>query len=149
MFDVVLRRIVDDKVDQKYLNIFLNCERDLKEVNKIFNNFLEMKRNTYHRFFFLADQELIIILEKTKDGKTLAEYAGMCFNCDRIILDKELISGFQSPSEIFKLRKTIIRGEPDEMFKSVEENMKNSLKFAIIGLLPKMKIGMNIEQEHK
>ena len=35
------------------------------------------------------------------------------------------------------------------MFKSVEENMKTSLKFSIIALLPKMKIGMNIEQEHK
>ena len=94
MFDVSLKKIAEDQKDQKCLNLFLNCSRDLKEVNKTFNNFLEMKRNTYHRFFFLADQELITILEKTKDGKTLAEYAGMCFNCDRIILDKELISGF-------------------------------------------------------
>lgn len=71
-----------------------NCDRELVEVNKIFNNFLEMKRNTYHRFFFLADQELVNILENTKDGKTLAKYASYCFNCDRLVLDKELISGF-------------------------------------------------------
>ena len=71
-----------------------NCERDLKEVNKVFNNFLEIKRNTYHRFFFLADQELITILENTKDAKSLANFAGYCFNCDRLVLDKELASGF-------------------------------------------------------
>lgn len=47
-----------------------------------------MKRNTYHRFFFLADQELINILENTKDGKSMAKFAGYCFNCDRIVLDK-------------------------------------------------------------
>lgn len=27
--------------------------------------------------------------------------------------------------------------------------MRNSLKFSVTGLLPKMKIGMNVEQEHK
>ena len=27
--------------------------------------------------------------------------------------------------------------------------MKNSLKFNIIALVPKMKIGMNVQQEHK
>lgn len=35
------------------------------------------------------------------------------------------------------------------MFKSVEENMKTSLKFSIMTLVPKMKIGMNIQQEHE
>jgi hypothetical protein len=30
------------------------------------------------------------------------------------------------------------------MFKLVEENMKMSLKSAILSLIPKMKIGMNI-----
>lgn len=117
MYDVPLKKIVDDCKDTKFLNLLLNCERDLREVNKTFTNFLEMKRMTYHRFFFLADQELITILEKTKDGRTLAGYVGMCFNCDRLLLDNELLSGFESATEVFKLRKTIIRGEPDEMFK--------------------------------
>lgn len=34
------------------------------------------------------------------------------------------------------------------MFKLIEENMKSSIKLSIMGLFPKMKIGMNIEQEH-
>lgn len=72
-----------------------------------------MKRNTYHRFFFLADQELINILENTKDGKSMAKFAGYCFNCDRIVLDKELVAGFETPTEMFKLRKVALKGEPD------------------------------------
>ena len=109
---------------------------------------MELKRNTYHRFFFLTDHELITILEKTKGIRSLTEYAHYCFNCTRLVLDKELISGFESPNETLKLRKTIIKGEADEMFKAIEENMKTSLKISIMGLFPKMKIGMNIEQEH-
>lgn len=35
-----LRRFVDDYKDTKFLNLLKNCERDLIEVNKIFNNFL-------------------------------------------------------------------------------------------------------------
>lgn len=65
-----------------------------------------------------------------------------------MVLDKELASGFESKFETFKLRKTILKGEPDEMFKLVEANMKSSLKSALLALFPKMKIGMNIEQEH-
>ena len=51
-----VRKMAEDYKDEKYYKILLNCEKELKEVNKIFNNFLEMKRNTYNRFFFLADQ---------------------------------------------------------------------------------------------
>lgn len=50
----------------------------------------------------------------------MAKYAGYCFNCDKLILDKELVSGFETATEIFKLKKVILKGEPDEMFKSVE-----------------------------
>ena len=57
-----IKKIVDDYEEQRYMNLMLNCARDLREVNKTFDNFLEIKRNTYHRFFFLADQELITIL---------------------------------------------------------------------------------------
>lgn len=32
------------------------------------------------------------------------------------------------------------------MFRMVEENMKTSLRFSILSLIPKMKVGMNIEQ---
>lgn len=87
-----------------------NIERDLREVNKTFATFLEIKRNTYYRFFFLADQELINILENTKDAKSLAKYAGYCFNCDRLLLERELVSGFETPTEMFKLRKGILKG---------------------------------------
>ena len=51
-----LKKITEDHKDEKFLTILSNCDRDLIEVNKVFNNFLEMKRNTYNRFFFLADQ---------------------------------------------------------------------------------------------
>jgi hypothetical protein len=40
----------------------------------------------------------------------------------------------------------MLRGEPDEMFKSISENMKSSMKFAVRNMIPKMKIAINIEQ---
>ncbi len=64
-------------------------------------------------------------------------------------MDNELINGLQTDNEIFRLRKLMLRGEPDEMFKSISENMKSSMKFGVRNLVPKMKISTNIEQELK
>ena len=49
----------------------------------------------------------------------MAKYGGYCFNCDHLDMDNELINGLQTENEIFKLRKLMLRGEPDEMFKSI------------------------------
>lgn len=54
-----------------------------------------------------------------KDGKSLTNYAGYCFNCDKLSLDKELVAGFETSSEVLKLKKANLKGEPDEMFKSL------------------------------
>jgi hypothetical protein len=43
------------------------------------------------------------------------------------------------------LRKTILKGETEEIFKNIEENMKNSMKLNIKGLLPKLKVAPNVE----
>jgi hypothetical protein len=79
----------------------------------------------------------------------MAKYGGYCFNCDQLDMDNELINGLQTDNEIFRLRKLMLRGEPDEMFKSISENMKSSMKFGVRNLVPKMKISTNIEQELK
>jgi hypothetical protein len=79
-------------------------------INRVFQNFLEAKRTTYNRFYFLTDEELVTIIENVKDSRSFAKYGGLCFNCDCINMDTELINGFETEHEIFKLRKTMLRG---------------------------------------
>jgi dynein heavy chain len=144
-----MRKLVDDYVDKKNIDILEICDSELKQINKTFQNFLEAKRSTYNRFYFLTDEELVSIIENVKDSRSMAKYGGYCFNCDQLDMDNELINGLQTDNEIFRLRKLMLRGEPDEMFKSISENMKSSMKFGVRNLVPKMKISTNIEQELK
>jgi hypothetical protein len=55
------------------------------------------------------------------------------------------LAGFKHKEELFKLRKTILKGETDEIFKNIEENMKNAMKLNIKSLIPKLKIAPNIQ----
>lgn len=50
-----IRKICDDYIENRYMNILKDCEDQLKQINITFNLFLENKRSTYGRFYFLSD----------------------------------------------------------------------------------------------
>lgn len=54
------------------------------------------------------------------------------------------MAGFEHGSEVFKMRKIILKGETDELFRSIEENMKNALKLNVRTFLPKLKVSPDL-----
>jgi len=75
--DRVWRQIMDSVAEEpmiyenmdweKVKSDFENCNRQLDEIQKSLSNYLETKRADFPRFYFLADDELLEILSKTKD----------------------------------------------------------------------------------
>ena len=60
----VLDKMVEyDKLEQNLENKF----KIVEEVNKKLSNYLQAKRMSFSRFFFLADEELLQILAQTRN----------------------------------------------------------------------------------
>ena len=53
--------------------------KSLELVQKNLSAYLETKRRTFARFYFLADEDLIQILSQTKDPKAVQSHLGKCF----------------------------------------------------------------------
>lgn len=45
------------------------------------------------------------------------------------------------------MRKIILKGDTDEIFRSIEDNMKNALKHNVKTLLPKLKVSPDLQTE--
>jgi hypothetical protein len=51
-----MRKLIEDHSDKKNIHTLERCSSELKAINKTFQNFLEAKRATYNRFYFLTDE---------------------------------------------------------------------------------------------
>ena len=108
----------------------------LEKINKELNTYLEKKRHLFPRFYFLSDEELLVILSKAKDPTLVKRYINKCFDSiDTIEFNQklEVLCMVSAEKEVIPFLKPVVtneaekRGKVEIWLRDLEQMMRDTL----------------------
>ena len=150
--DAFFRRMMDEAVEVKLIiNVttqenllpqFHKFNHEIELILKGLNQYLEMKRLAFPRFFFLSNDELLEILSQTKDPLAVNPHLGKCFeNIVKLDFNEskpslDISAMYSGEGERVDFLKTIIpTAQVEAWLLQVEGQMRESLADMAINCL--------------
>ncbi|CAD8076520.1 unnamed protein product [Paramecium sonneborni] len=124
------KKWADDYQNRLYFNQLRQNNNNFEVIQKALDEFLEKKRDSFQRFYFLSNDELLDILSNAKNIEAVQPYLKKCFdNLVEIQFDQQenAIGMVSAEGEIAVLKGYTARGEVEDWFKGLEDKMKSSL----------------------
>ncbi|CAM5127491.1 unnamed protein product [Eretmochelys imbricata] len=126
------REVISLCPDPRLLESLRKCNQLLDLVQKGLSEYLETKRGSFPRFYFLSDDELLEILSQTKDPTAVQPHLRKCFeNIARLLFqeDLQITHMYSAEGEEVKLFFPIYpTGNVEDWLLEVEKSMKASVR---------------------
>ncbi|XP_069004796.1 dynein axonemal heavy chain 1 [Embiotoca jacksoni] len=129
------RKVIELCPDARLLNLLKHCNKLLEQAQKGLNEYLETKRGSFPRFYFLSDDELLEILSQTKDPTAVQPHLRKCFeNIAQLQFqsDLQITHMYSGEGEEVKLFLPVWpTGNVEDWLRDVENSMKATLRDSI------------------
>lgn len=121
--------------NRKLLDLLKECSANLDIVQKGLNAYMEEKRMSFPRFYFLSNDELLEILSETKDPERVQPHLMKCFEGIKRLKFDELkkIYGMYSTEQEYVdynplIDTSLAKGQVDEWLIQVEKSMRSAVQ---------------------
>ena len=108
------------------------CNKLLEQVQKGLSEYLETKRISFPRFYFLSDDELLEILSQTKDPAAVQPHLRKCFESIyrvKFESDMRISTMYSAENEDVEFREKIYPdGNVEDWMLEIERVMRESLR---------------------
>ena len=120
-------------VEDEFLANLVRLNGELDLIQQGLNSYLEAKRVKFARFYFLADDELLMILSETKEVERVQEHLRKVFeNINRLNFDQEkmITAMYSVDGEMVEFSEPVdpVKRNVEDWMSEVEGRMKKSVR---------------------